>query len=282
MNINNSALQGVLVNNSLVGSSSVDVHHSSFSGNFSNAVQTVNANTGAMTVTADANNFANNNAAVIVQTTKGPLTAKITNNTTTFNQSAAFAVSRSSAGNSLVEATVTGNTIGTSGVANSGSTCGGGCTGMSFTISGSNVANLLISNNSVYQVDSIGIRVLTNSGSSQVNTTVTNNLVDQPVAGANFGINVQSGSLAADTTAVCAGITGNTVSGGWSTDIFVRNTSAGSTFSLPGYAGLSTDTTAVANYLIANNTITTAFAQRKTTTPQNGFSGGPACTLPAP
>jgi hypothetical protein len=282
MAINNSALQGVLVNNNLTTASSVTVKNSSFSGNFSNAVQTVNANTGAMTVTADANTFVNNNAAVIVQTTKGPLTTKITNNVATFNQTAPFAVARSTGGNSLTEATITGNTVGTSGVPNSGATCGGGCNGINVTVSGTNVFNLLISNNSIHQVDAIGIRVIANQGSSALNSTITNNVIDQPVAGALFGINVQSGSLTADTTAVCAGITGNVVSGGWATDIFVRNVSAGSTFSLPGYAGLSTDTTAVANFLIANNTITTALAQRKTTAPQNGFSGGSPCTLPAP
>jgi hypothetical protein len=270
------------VQNNLTGASSVEVHTSSFTGNFSNAVQTVNSNTGAMTVTANGNTFTSNNAAVIAQTTKGPLTVKITNNLSTFNSSAPFAVTRSSGGNSLVETTVTGNTVGTSGVPNSGATCGGGCNGINISASGTNVFNLLISNNAVHQVDAIGIRVIANQGSTALNSTITNNVVDQPVAGALFGINVQSGTLAADTTAVCAGITGNTVTGAWSTDVFVRNVSAGSTFSLPGYAGLTTDTTAVANFIKANNTITTATAQRKTTAPQNGFNGGSPCTTPAP
>jgi hypothetical protein len=38
----------------------------------------------------------------------------------------------------------------------------------------------------------------------------------------------------------------------------------------------------VANFLIANNTITTATAARKTTAPQNFFTGGAPCALPTP
>ena len=77
-------------------------------------------------------------------------------------------------------------------------------------------------------------------------------------------------------------ITGNTVTGGYPIDIFVRNNSAGSTFRLPGYAGSGTDLTAVQNFILTNNTVTTVLAQRKTTIPANQYTGGAACPTPAP
>ncbi|HEU4887238.1 MAG TPA: Ig-like domain-containing protein [Thermoanaerobaculia bacterium] len=281
MNINNSGLQGVLVTNALAGASSVSIANSSFTGNTSNGVQTANNGTGAMTVTVNANTFTSNTAAVSVQTTNGALTAKVTNNLTTFNSSNAINVTRGGVATGVVEATITGNTIGATGVPNSGATCGGGCSGILVSAGGSNAFRVLVSNNAISQVDADGIRVL-GSGSAVVAATITNNNLSDPVADALFGIEVQSGTAAANTTSLCGHIAGNTVTGAWTTDVFVRNFAAGSTFSLPGYAGLGTDTTAVANFLIAQNTITTAQAVRKTTVPANQFSGGAACATPAP
>jgi hypothetical protein len=281
MNINNSVQQGVWLDNSLATASSLTVQASSFTGN-NIGVQTLHTGSGAMTVTVNASTFTNNGGAVTNQSTLGPLTTTLTNNTTTFNSTTPFIVTRNSGATGAVNATITGNTVGALGVPNSGAVCGGSCGGISVQSSGSNAFNALISNNVIRQIDLIGIRALANQGSSAMNLTITNNQVIDPVAGVLFGINVQSGSLAADTNAVCAGITGNTVSGGFTTDVAVRNTSAGSTFRLPGYAGLGTDTTAVANFIKANNPITTATATRKTTVPANQFTGGAACATPAP
>ncbi|HEY0156896.1 MAG TPA: Ig-like domain-containing protein [Thermoanaerobaculia bacterium] len=282
MTFSNSGAQGVFVQNTLSGASSLNVQGSTFTGNFSNALQGINSGTGTMSVTAGGNTFTSNNAAVVASTTLGPLTVKATNNVTTFNAGTPFNVSRSSAGTGLVQVTISGNTVGTSGVANSGAVCGGGCGAVSLSAAGTNAFNVLVSSNNIYQIDSIGIRAIAVQGSSQLNTTITNNSITEPVAGALIGINVQSGSLSADTTAVCATITGNTVSGGFLSDVTVRNAVALSTFALPGYAGLGTDTTAVANFIKANNTITTATATRKTTAPANQFTGGAPCATPAP
>jgi VCBS repeat-containing protein len=283
MNINNSAAQGVFVQNTLAGASTLNIQSSSFSNNFSTAVQTINSGAGLNTVTLNGNTFTGNAASVAVQTTLGAVTTKITNNLSTFNNgSSAFTVTRNSGGTGVVEVTITGNTVGAPGVPNSGATCGGGCGAVALSAAGTNTFAALVENNVIYQIDSIAIRALTNSGSSSMPVTIRNNSITQPVAGALFGINVQSGSVAADTTAVCASITGNTVSGGFTTDIAVRNSVALSTFSLPGYAGLGTDTTAVANFIKANNTVTTVTATRKTTVPANQFTGGAACATPAP
>jgi len=145
---------------------------------------------------------------------------------------------------------------------------------------------VLIDNNNISNTSSDGMELANaispDALNATLNATITNNIVTEPAVSASNGINVQSGSLGTDTNATCAGITGNTVSGAITTHVVVRNTSAGSTFSLPGYAGLGTDTTAVANFIKANNTVTTVTALRKTSIPANQFSGGPACATPAP
>jgi VCBS repeat-containing protein len=285
MIIQASGQQGVLVSNTLAGASSLTVQSSTVQNSFSTAVQTVNSGTGSMSVTVDGSTFTSNAAAVTVQTTgAGALDVAVTNNVSTFNLGNAFTVNRSATSTANVDYTFTGNTIGTAGVAGSGATCGGGCAGLAVFALGGGTMNALIDNNVIRQVDFIGIRARSGQGSGAMNLTITNNVIAEPVAGATNGINVQSGTVSADTNATCASITGNTVSGGFSVDVHVRNntTSANTTFSLPGYAGLGTDLTAVANFVKANNTITTATALRKTTTPQNQFSGGTACATPAP
>lgn len=283
MNISNNANQGVFVFNTLASASLVNVQNSDVSNNISNAVQTISTGSGVMSVTVNGNTFTNNNSAIAIQTTSGGMVVKVTNNTTTFNQSNAINVIRSAPSAGAVDATVTGNVIGTLGVPGSGAACGGGCNGIQVTAIGSNTFNLLLSANTVRQIDSTGIRVFAQQGSSSLNATITNNLVEDPsLPDASIGIHVQSGAVSADTTAVCASITGNTVTGGYPIDIFVRNNSAGSTFRLPGYAGSGTDLTAVQNFILANNTVTTVLAQRKTTVPANQFTGGAACPTPAP
>ncbi|MFL6247298.1 MAG: hypothetical protein ACJ74H_14800, partial [Thermoanaerobaculia bacterium] len=282
MAINNSGAQGVLATTNLATATSVSIQATTFTNNFSNAVQSANNGSGTQTVDVNGSTFTTNNAAVVIQTVLGPVVTHITNNSSTFNASAPFVVTRNSTGTGAVQATITGNTIGTTGVPGSGASCGGGCSGIFVTAQGSNVFAVQVSNNNIHEVEVNGIRVVAGLGSSALAATITNNVITDPVAGALAGIHVQSGTTSTDTTSVCAHIAGNTVSGGWSPDIFVRNFAGGSTFSLPGYAGLGTDTTAVANFLIAQNTITTATAQRRTTAPTNVFSGGAACATPAP
>jgi hypothetical protein len=283
MIIQPSSLQGVLVSNTLSGPSSVTIQNSTVQNSFSTGVQVANGGAGKITVTVNGSTFTSNAGSVIVQTTAGGLDVDITNNVSTFNSSNAFTVNRSTAATGNVDFTFTGNTIGTSGVAGSGAACGGGCSGLAIFALGSGTFNALVDNNVIRQVDLIGIRARSQN-SAAMNLTITGNTIAEPMAFATNGINVQSGTVSADTSATCAHIAGNTVTGAWTADIHVRNnlTSANTTFSLPGYLGAGNDLTAVANFLIANNTITTATAARKATTPQNFFTGGALCATPAP
>jgi hypothetical protein len=284
MIIQNSGVQGVLFASNVAGPArSLVIDGATIQNNFSNGVQAANDTTSSMVVNVNNTTFTQNAISVGVQTTQsGALNVDLTNNVSTFNSSNAFTIQRSATSSANVDFTFTGNTIGAAGVPGSGAACGGGCSGLAVFALGSGTFNALIDNNVIRQVDLIGIRARASNGSGALNLTITNNTITEAVAGATNGINVQSGLLSADTNATCAGITGNTVSGGFSVDIAVRNTSSGSTFSLPGYAGLGTDTTAVANFIKANNTITTATAVRKTTVPQNQFTGGAPCATPAP
>jgi VCBS repeat-containing protein len=283
MNINTSAQQGALLQQTSAASS-LTVTSSSFTGNFSTAIQAANSSAAAMSVTVTGSAFANNASSVVTQqTAAGAMNVSVTNNTSTFNTAAGpFSVTRNTASTGSANVTITGNTVGISGVPASGTlaTCGG-CVGIQVIAQGSNTMNAAISNNTIRQVTGSGIIANANAGSGALNLNITNNVLAEPVGTPSTGITVTSGSGGADTNAVCANITGNTVTG-WTTHIFVRNAVAGSTFSLPGYAGATNDTTAVANFLKANNTITTATALRKTTAPQNFFTGGAPCATPAP
>jgi VCBS repeat-containing protein len=150
---------------------------------------------------------------------------------------------------------------------------------------GAGAARIAITNNNVSQVAHNGILgSFGNATSGQtVDLTITGNTVNPGVTlGTLEGISVDSGLLTTDTTAMCADIGGagglkNTVTDTVDDDIKVRNRMAGTTFRLPGYAGGATDTTAVANFIKAQNTILDAFASVGTSV---GFSGGAACAAP--
>ncbi|HEX7153789.1 MAG TPA: Ig-like domain-containing protein [Thermoanaerobaculia bacterium] len=281
--VTTSAIQGVLVEQTAGTGASLTVQSSSFTNNLSSAIQFSNSSTGAATVTVNGSTFTSNANAVVAQTTNGPLTASITNNTTTFNTSVAFSLTRNASATGTVNATVTGNVIGTAGVANSGTACGS-CTGINIQPRGNGVFNALISNNQIRRVDGAGINVQAGEGAGPVNLTITNNVIAEPTLTTQRAIQVSSGVLSADTTAVCAAITGNAISGSWNAagSILVFNRFAATTFRLPGYAGSPTDTTAVAAYVSGNNGGATAQAMRKTTAPANQFDGGAACTMPTP
>jgi VCBS repeat-containing protein len=287
MIVQSSGAQGVLIDNNVAGPArSLVIDGATIQNNFSTAVQAANSVSSSLAVNVNNTTFTQNANSMTVQTTSsGALNVDLTNNVSTFNNSTnAFNITRNATSSANVDLTFTGNTIGAAGVPGSGAACGGGCSGLSVIALGSGTFNALIDNNVIRNVDLIGIRARSGQGSGAMNLTITNNTITEPAAFATNGINVQSGTLSADTNATCATITGNTVSGAWTADIHVRNnvTSAGTTFSLPGYAGAGNDLTAVANFIKANNTITTATAARKTSTPQNFFTGGAPCATPAP
>ncbi|WP_066648930.1 MULTISPECIES: Ig-like domain-containing protein [Sphingomonas] len=221
------------------------------------------------------------------------LVAAINNNTITGTVSGAainfVGVSTVSGGN--VQATIQGNTIGTAGVANSGTS--GGAYGINAELNGNGTLTTLINNNIVREISgNFGIAVLARAGTGTggtLNATVTGNTVTATAtAGLINGINATAGvSTGGDRETLNAQISGNTISAGLSTNIRVRalsnTTNSGlATFNLRGYTGGATDTVAVGTYVSGQNGGTTASAAllANNTASFNNTPGGAAPTQP--
>jgi hypothetical protein len=181
--------------------------------------------------------------------------------------------------------TISGNTIGTAGTPDSGSSQ---TNGISATLQGSGTETVAITSNTVRQYSANGINVLTRLGAPTLNATITGNTVANHGTFATNGLLVQAGASSAlpDAGLLCAGITSNSITGAGkndpadptSTDFRVRQRFS-TTVRLPGYAGASTDTTAVINFIKGNNG-STPTGSATTQSPGGGFVGGAACPTP--
>ena len=178
--------------------------------------------------------------------------------------------------------TINGNTIGTPGVSDSG---GGNSIGI--FAEGSGTETLAITNNHLSEYFNLaGIYYIDREGSPAMNLTITGNTLTDPsgnaTLGGAWGIYGDAGAQTSDTGAVCAGISGNSVTGAGQTslgspDIEVDQTGS-ATYRLPGYTGGSTDTNAVATFIAGNNGDTASNVLA--TVNGGGFSGGAACPAP--
>jgi VCBS repeat-containing protein len=273
---------GLFVETRNTASATVSVSSSTFSGNFGNGLQVQGLNSASNNVTVTNNSFTSNSAGINLQVANGAtLTYSITNNPL-FSGSTlqAINVGRAALGTGAVTGTISGNTIGTSGVV--GSACAGNCDGIDLRAFGSGSFAATVTGNGVHGVNSFGINAQASSGSSNLQVKISGNTLSAPnVATANNAIFVQSGAASSDTTSVCADIFSNTITGVWDanntgTSIRVRNRFAGTTFRLPGYAGSPTSTAAVAAFLTAQN----GGASASATISGNSFTGGASCITP--
>jgi len=270
--------QGILWQTSGAANNTLTVNGSTFSSNASSAIQADLISAGALlNVNVGTSTFTSNGNAVVVQAFGGTMNFDVHDNPTiTNNLASAIVVFKSAAANST--GFIRNNVIGTNGVPNSGAVCGGGCDGIKLTSNGSGTLAATVTGNTVQQVDEIGIVARANTGSSSMQLDISNNTIRQPAgAGPLRAIQVESGAVSADTNSVCANIVGNAITGAWLGGLRVRILGATATFRLPGYAGLSSDTTAVAAFLSANNGGASATATRLAT---NGYTGGGACATP--
>jgi Ca2+-binding RTX toxin-like protein len=181
--------------------------------------------------------------------------------------------------------TLTGNTIGTTGVLDSGSESSNTIT---FAAKGAGTATVSITNNTVRQYsNAYGIMVAATEGSPIVNATVTGNVVKEPGTFALNGIRVDAGATAgppADASTLCVTLTGNNATGSAKappsdTDIRLRQR-FGTTIRLPGYTGANNDTTTVNNFVSGNNTGSPTVSSVFNVPGGGGFVGGAACTVP--
>jgi hypothetical protein len=170
--------------------------------------------------------------------------------------------------------TFSGNTIGVSGVANSGSAEG---SALKLQSVGQGTLTWAVTNNTIHQYNNNGVEVLAGGSaaaqSGAVNTTITGNTIDQPgttpgtITIPKNGVHLNIGTVPGDTYAACAviggagalantlsasGLDGNPATGLGDVDVRLRQRQ-NTTIRLPGYPGANGDTTAVQNFVAANN-----------------------------
>jgi hypothetical protein len=203
-------------------------------------------------------------------------------------------------GTSTQTGTFSGNTIGVAGVANSGSAEG---SALKLQTAGQGTLTWSVTNNQIRGYNNNGIEVLAGGGataqSGTVNTTITGNTVDQPgntpgtLSILKQGVHFNIGTVPGDTYQACAVIGGagalaNNISTsgadgvpatGINVDVRLRQRQS-TTIRLPGYAGSATDTTAVQNFVNANNDAGTSTLAQTNSPPGGGFTGGTPATCP--
>jgi hypothetical protein len=151
----------------------------------------------------------------------------------------------STAAGSMV-GTISNNTIGTAGQADSGSESSNTIT---VTSNGAGTTTVAVTNNVIRQYgNGYGILLDNKEGNSTLNGTVTGNNIDNPGTFAINGIHVSAGATSGppiDSGFTCAAVTGNSVTnaGLATADIRLRQR-FGTTIRLPGYTGAASDTAA--------------------------------------
>jgi hypothetical protein len=162
-----------------------------------------------------------------------------------------------------IAATISQNTIGTPGTADSGSRTGDG---IAVNSSGGAGVRALVTNNVISQYASAaGVNLAMSNGNGTLDATVRGNTISNPGATASNGVLLRSGSQGGtENTSTCLdlghptdgalknALTGAGIGGTGNTDIRVRQL-ASTTVKLPGYAGGTPVATAVGAYLRNRN-----------------------------
>jgi len=177
-------------------------------------------------------------------------------------------------GTSTQTGTFGNNTIGVSGVANSGSAEG---SALKLQTAGQGTMTWSVTNNHIFGYNNNGIEVLAGGGatlqSGAINTTITGNTIAQPgttvgtLSIPKNGIHLNIGTVPGDTYQACAviggagalanaistsGIDGVPATGVGDIDFRLRQRQS-TTIRLPGYAGANNDNTAVVNFVAGRN-----------------------------
>jgi hypothetical protein len=189
-------------------------------------------------------------------------TFDISNNTMRDSRGTALAVNKLGGGGSF-SGSITNNSIGVAGVANSGSSEG---SGIFMLTDGTGTYTATVTGNTVRQYGNFGIFMQTGGsgvvGSGTMKATVTGNTVSNPgtLVFAKNGIQLNAGTTPGDTYQVCltlggAGALRNTLVGTGTdggTDFRLRQRQS-TTVRLPGYGGANNDDAAVVSFVQANN-----------------------------
>jgi hypothetical protein len=230
----------------------------------------------------------------------GTTTMNITNNTFRDAVGPGVLVVKTT-GSSTQTGTFSGNTIGVSGVANSGSAEG---SALKLQTVGQGTMTWSVTGNHIYGYNNNGIEVEAGGGataqSGAINTTITGNTIAQPgnTAGTitipKNGIHFNIGTVPGDTYQACgliggAGALANSLSTsgadgvpatGGGQDIRLRQRQS-TTIRLPGYGGANNDNSAVQSFVAGNNGgdgVPSVIASNTVSTGGGGFTGtGTTC-----
>lgn len=210
----------------------------------------------------------------------GPTTYRVTNNTLRDALGSALVVGASGPAASA-SGVIRGNTIGQTGVADSGSAQGSGI--VVSAINGGDHTTL-VENNTIRQYNNYGVLLQAgeqNGNETSLNATVRNNTITEPGAWAVNAVHLNSGTTSTDNLTACADINGNTISGtsaSYNADLRLRQRQA-TTVQLPGYTGEPRDSTAVETYILGRQT-QAATASVSYAATGGGFVGVASCPLP--
>ena len=272
----------------------------------------VHGGTGAGDLVLTGNAFSNTNTAIAtggggVTLTQsgvagGNTTMNISNNTFRDAVGPGVLIVKS-VGPATQSGTFANNTIGVSGVDNSGSAEG---SALKLQLVDQGSSTWSVTGNQIYGYNNFGLEVLAGGGapvahSGTINTTVTGNTIAEPgntagtITVAKQGIHYNIGTVSGDTFTTCADIGGagalaNTIdaSGADSTpstvnvDVRLRQRQS-TTIRLPGYGGGATDTAAVETFIDNRNsagTTTLAAASGSGGGFLNSSPAGSACPQP--
>jgi hypothetical protein len=229
------------------------------------------------------NNILSNNHGAIA--TGGGGVSLFSNGSSSTTMSVTGNTFRDAIGHAVIIAKVTGgaftftgtfsnNTIGVSGVANSGSREG---SGLKIQTLGGGTMNMTVTNNQIFQYNNYGIEFLAGGSATPqggaFNATITGNTIKQPgnfagtLAISKNGLHFNIGTVPGDTYIMCAtiggagalrndilgsGIDGVPATGVGNIDFRLRQRQA-TTFRLRGYAGANSDNAAVISFVQGQN-----------------------------
>jgi hypothetical protein len=240
-----------------------------------------------LNITVNGTKFRNNFVGVTVaHGSSGTNTFNVTNNNFQNHGSVSVNINRLGAvgftGFGLFSGTVSGNTIGTAGVANSGSALGSNTIDVKTNGNGG-TTRVAIVNNTIREIGNDGIRVIgrdANTGHT-LHARIQNNNIANFHASALTGVRGELGAASGDIIAMCLNITGNTVTGAPQNGIRVRSVAGGSpppqiALTMPAYDGTGATYLANQNPAATGLTANTSFA--------NGNAGSTTtagnCTTP--
>jgi hypothetical protein len=245
---------------------------------------------GSLNLTLTGSSFSSNFVgASVAHGSSGTNTFSITNNNFQNHSSISINVNRLGSvgftGFGLFSGTVSGNTIGTAGVANSGSSLGSNTIDVKTNGSGGTI-QVAILNNTIREIGNDGIRVIgrdapSSTGGHTLHAKIQGNNIANFHASALSGIRAELGAASSDRIVMCLNVNSNTVVSAPQNGVRVRSVTGGTPppiciLTMPGWDGSG------ATYLANQNPAATGLAGNTSFTNGNTGSSTSAgtCTTP--